>query len=169
MRPTHTRTRNPKATTVRATATTRGFASASELFAALGDATRLRLVARLGESGPLSIARLTEGEKVSRQAITKHLRILANAGLVSCLREGRETHWELEEKRLGDARRLLDEISRSWDDALERLRVFVEDGAPALAVRRVEAPRERPISRAMPVSPCSRLGGRRARRGPSSS
>jgi DNA-binding transcriptional ArsR family regulator len=100
---------------------------AAPLFAALGDETRLHVVTRLCEEGPLSIARLTEGANVTRQAVTKHLRILENAGLVHSTRDGRENLWELEPRRIAEARRLLDVISAEWDDTLERLRVFVED------------------------------------------
>jgi DNA-binding transcriptional ArsR family regulator len=100
---------------------------AAPLFAALGDETRLHVVTRLCEEGPLSIARLTEGANVTRQAVTKHLRILENAGLVHSTRDGRENVWELEPRRIAEARRLLDVISDEWDDTLERLRVFVED------------------------------------------
>ena len=96
------------------------------LFAALGDPTRLAVVARLCEEGPLSITRLTEGAEVSRQAVTKHLRVLAGAGVVRGSRDGRESVWKLEPKRLAEARRQLDAISREWDDTLERLRAFVE-------------------------------------------
>jgi DNA-binding transcriptional ArsR family regulator len=97
------------------------------VFAALGDETRLRLVARLCADGPSSIAKLTEGSRVTRQAISKHLRVMEDAGLVRVSRNGRETVWELETRRLEEARRCLDEISRQWDGALERLRAFVED------------------------------------------
>ena len=97
------------------------------LFAALGDETRLLLVARLCEGGPLSIARLTEGSRVTRQAITKHLRVMEEAGLVRAHRSGRESVWELETRRLEEARRCLDRISRRWDDALARLKSFVEE------------------------------------------
>ncbi|PTL82007.1 helix-turn-helix transcriptional regulator [Vitiosangium sp. GDMCC 1.1324] len=96
------------------------------LFAALGDETRLRVVARLCEEGPLSITRLTEGADVSRQAVTKHLQVLASAGLVKNARDGRENVWQLEPRRLEEARRLLDLISREWDDTLGRLKDFVE-------------------------------------------
>jgi DNA-binding transcriptional ArsR family regulator len=96
------------------------------VFAALGDDTRLRVVARLCEEGPLSITRLTEGSQVSRQAITKHLQVLADAGIVKGSRDGRENVWQLRPKGLSEARRLLDVISRQWDDTLERLRDFVE-------------------------------------------
>jgi len=96
------------------------------VFAALGDATRLRLLARLCASGPLSIARLTEGSDISRQAITKHLRALEHAGLLRGVRAGRERLWELQPRRLEQARSYLEVISRQWDQALERLRVFVE-------------------------------------------
>jgi DNA-binding transcriptional ArsR family regulator len=104
----------------------RNLADPAPLFAALGDATRLRIVARLCEAGPLSIVRLTRGTRISRQAITKHLRALAAAGVVRSDRIGRERIWELQTARLEQARRALDQISNQWDAALERLRAFVE-------------------------------------------
>ena len=102
-------------------------AGAANLFAALGDETRLSLIFRLCDGGPMSIARLTKGTAVTRQAITKHLRVMAESGLVSSTRHGRESVWQLDQRRLRDARRYLDLISRQWDDALLRLREFVED------------------------------------------
>jgi DNA-binding transcriptional ArsR family regulator len=98
------------------------------VFAALGDPTRLRLVARLCAEGPLSITRLSEGAGVTRQAITKHLNALASAGLARNARNGRELIWELEPRRLEMARRCLDQISDQWDVALGRLKALVEDG-----------------------------------------
>jgi len=98
------------------------------LFAALGDDTRLKLVARLAGGRPLSITRLSEGSSVTRQAIAKHLRVLAGAGLAREKRSGREHLWKLEPRRLTEARRYLEEVSRRWDEALERLRRFVETG-----------------------------------------
>jgi DNA-binding transcriptional ArsR family regulator len=99
---------------------------AAPLFAALGDETRLRLIVRLSAEGPGSIARLSRKSQVSRQAITKHLEVLSEAGLVRSDRRGRERIWELEPKRLIDAHQYLDTISRQWDDALERLKRLVE-------------------------------------------
>jgi DNA-binding transcriptional ArsR family regulator len=99
---------------------------AAPLFAALGDETRLALVSRLGSSGPLSITRLTEGSNVTRQAVTKHLHVLAGAGLVRDEWRGRERLWVFEAARLAEARRCLDVISSQWDDALSRLKDFVE-------------------------------------------
>jgi len=96
------------------------------IFAALGDETRLRLVARLCHSGPMSITRLTAGTDVTRQAITKHLGVMRAAGLVRSTRYGRESVWRLEQKRLEGARHYLEMISRQWDEALDRLRKFVE-------------------------------------------
>ncbi|HUI56021.1 MAG TPA: metalloregulator ArsR/SmtB family transcription factor [Bryobacteraceae bacterium] len=96
------------------------------LFAALGDETRLRLVARLSASGPMSIAKLTTGSRVTRQGITKHLRVMERAGLVRSARRGRERIWQLEQRRLEDARRHLEQISKQWDVALGRLRALVE-------------------------------------------
>jgi len=100
---------------------------AAPLFAALGDETRLTLVSRLCSEGPLSIVRLSEGSDVTRQAITKHLRALADAGLVHDTRKGRERIWELRPKRLEKARDHLDQISRQWDAALSRLEDFLRD------------------------------------------
>lgn len=75
----------------------------------------------------MSIIRLTAGSKVTRQAITKHLRVMQQAGLVRNALHGRESVWQLDLRRLDDARRYLDLISKQWDDALGRLREFVED------------------------------------------
>jgi DNA-binding transcriptional ArsR family regulator len=100
---------------------------AAPVFAALGDETRLALVDRLCAGGPGSIASLTAGSAVTRQAITKHLNILAEAGLVHDVRRGRERIWALDVDRLDDARRYLDQISKQWDEALERLTKFVEE------------------------------------------
>jgi DNA-binding transcriptional ArsR family regulator len=99
---------------------------AAPVFAALGDETRLRLVTRLCANGPQSIARLHEGSDVTRQAITKHLTVLAEAGLVQGTRRGRERIWQLETARLERAQRCLDQISEQWDGALARLKAFVE-------------------------------------------
>src|SRR5690348_1691264 len=99
----------------------------AHLFAALGDETRLHLVARLCKDGPLSIARLTIGTEVTRQAITKLLRVMQSPGLVRSTRHGRESVWQLDRRRLKDARRYLDLVSKRWDDALTRLQKFVED------------------------------------------
>ena len=74
----------------------------------------------------MSIARLTAGSDVTRQAITKHLHALARAGLVRSRREGRERIWQIRTRRLAEARRYLEQISDQWDGALERLRAFVE-------------------------------------------
>jgi DNA-binding transcriptional ArsR family regulator len=111
---------------VRRSAARRSVEASAPLFAALGDETRLRLVSRLCEGGPLSVARLTEGSAVTRQAITKHLHVLEGVGLVKGVREGRESLWELSRNRLDEARRSLDLISAQWDDALGRLKSLVE-------------------------------------------
>lgn len=102
-------------------------AEAVPVFAALGDATRLRLLGRLSTDGPLSITRLSEGTGVTRQAITRHLHALGDAGLVRDARRGRERVWQLDVKRLEKARRYLDHIASEWDDAAGRLKAFVEE------------------------------------------
>lgn len=96
------------------------------VFAALGDEIRLRLLERLSTGGPLSITRLTSGTRVTRQAITKHLHVLAAAGLVRCTRQGREQLWELSGEPLLEARRQIDLIANQWDGALLRLKAHVE-------------------------------------------
>lgn len=98
----------------------------SPVFAALGDDTRLKLVSRLCEQGPLSITRLSAGLPVTRQAVTKHLGVMEEAGLISGVRVGRERVWQLEPRRLLRARQTLELISRQWDEKLERLRLLVE-------------------------------------------
>src|SRR5215468_3421445 len=110
---------------------------AASVFAALGDATRLGLVARLSAGGPLSITRLSDGSAVTRQAVTKHLHVLAGAGLVRHARRGRERIWELDPARLDDARRFLDRVSGEWDAALDRLRALVEEPPGRRAPQRV--------------------------------
>jgi|SRR5271154_2017417 DNA-binding transcriptional ArsR family regulator len=107
------------------TATAKRWGSAP-VFAALGAEPRLRLVACLCRDGPMSITRLTAGSNVTRQAITKHLRVMEGAGLVRSTRHGRERVWQLDRQRLEDTRRYLDLISKQWDAALTRLRKFVE-------------------------------------------
>jgi DNA-binding transcriptional ArsR family regulator len=101
-------------------------ASAS-IFAALGDETRLRLIAVLCAGGALSIAQLTSGTAMSRQGVTKHLRVLADAGLVRDIKVGREHLWEFEPAQLEEARRSLERIGQQWDHALSKLKMFVEE------------------------------------------
>jgi DNA-binding transcriptional ArsR family regulator len=114
------RPRSPLATAARRRAQ-------APVFAALGDETRLSLVARLCSGSPLSIARLTAGSDVTRQAITKHLRVLERAGIVCGVRDGRQNLFELQPRALGEARRYLDGVSAEWERALARLKSFVED------------------------------------------
>lgn len=87
----------------------------------------MQIVARLGDTGPLSIVRLTDGATISRQAITKHLNALSKAGLVRSERAGRERIWKLEPRRIDDVRRYLAQISDQWDTAIGRLQALVED------------------------------------------
>jgi DNA-binding transcriptional ArsR family regulator len=107
-----------------AAAALRGRAS---LFAALGDETRLGLLARLTNGEPQSISRLTSGTKLTRQAVTKHLRVLADAGVVRSTRVGRESQFALDPKPIADARTYLEHVSRQWDNALARLKALVEE------------------------------------------
>ena len=100
---------------------------AAPVFAALGDPTRLALMARLRTGRPQSIAHLAFGQPVTRQAVTKHLQVLSHAGLVRDFRQGRERLWQPETKRLDEARLYLNAISKRWDEALSRLKSFVEE------------------------------------------
>src|SRR5262245_44277814 len=84
-------------------------------FAALGDTTRLSLIGRLSDGTPLPIARLAEESSLTRQAVTKHLRVLESAGIVGSQRAGRESLYRLEPARIAEMRSYLDGISRHWD------------------------------------------------------
>jgi DNA-binding transcriptional ArsR family regulator len=99
------------------------------VFAALGDPVRLGMVARLCNDGPLPTIQLQHGTAVSRQAVTKHLRILEDAGIVHSQRVGRDRQWQIAARRLTEIRRYLDQVSAQWDATLERLRRFVEDSS----------------------------------------
>ncbi|MGH6737142.1 MAG: ArsR/SmtB family transcription factor [Methyloceanibacter sp.] len=99
----------------------------ASIFAALGDPTRLAMLAKLADGAPQSISRLAEGTHLTRQAVTKHLRVLENAGVVRSTRVGRESQFALDPKPLGDIRAYLDTVSRQWDDALARLKSFAEN------------------------------------------
>jgi DNA-binding transcriptional ArsR family regulator len=87
----------------------------------------LRIVSRLVASGPLSITQLSEGEPITRQAITKHLEALESVGLVNGAKRGRERLWQVDPQQIAMARRFLDGISQQWDEAFERLRAHVEE------------------------------------------
>ncbi len=102
-------------------------ATSAVVFSALGDPQRMVLISRLCQKGPLSIAHLTEATTITRQAVTKHLRVLEAAGLARSAKSGRETLWALEHRPIVKARDELERIARQWDDAVERLRAFVED------------------------------------------
>lgn len=101
--------------------------ASAPVFAALGDPRRMVLISRLSRKGPLSITHLTEGTTITRQAVTKHLRVLEAAGLAHSEKSGRETVWALDQRPLAKAREHLDLIARQWDEAIERLRAFVEE------------------------------------------
>ena len=99
----------------------------ASVFSALGDETRLGLLARLTNGEPQSISRLTSGTRLTRQAVTKHLRVLEGAGVVHSVKTGRESRFALEPKTIIDAQTYLDQVSRQWDDALARLKALVEE------------------------------------------
>lgn len=96
------------------------------VFFALGDKTRLQLIAMLCAGGALSIAQLTASTDVTRQAVTRHLQMLADAGLVKDLKIGRERLWQFEPGAMDAARRSLEVIGRQWDQALGRLKASLE-------------------------------------------
>jgi DNA-binding transcriptional ArsR family regulator len=97
------------------------------VFAALGDKTRLSLVAALCGWQARSISQLTHGSRLTRQAITKHLRVLENAGFVRSVRSGRESLFRFDPEPIEKAKDYLDLVSEHWDQALLRLKSFVED------------------------------------------
>jgi DNA-binding transcriptional ArsR family regulator len=97
------------------------------IFAALGDETRLAIVAKLSEGRPRSIAKLTQGTRLTRQAVTKHLRVLEDARIVSRVKAGRESLFELDPTPIKQVREYADVVSEHWDQALARLKAFVEE------------------------------------------
>ncbi len=97
------------------------------VFAALGDETRLSLVRKLCGGEARSITDLTAGSKLTRQAMTKHLRVLEKVGIVRCVRSGRESLFELDPRPIEEMKKYLESVSEQWDRALERLRRFVEE------------------------------------------
>src|SRR3954447_15295663 len=113
----HSRTRNTRAETRKRQAS---------VFAALGDETRLALLAKLCEGSQSSLTQLASGSSLTRQAVTKHLRVLEKAGIVHGVRAGRQSLFELKPKPIEEARNYLDVVSRQWGEALERLRSFLE-------------------------------------------
>jgi DNA-binding transcriptional ArsR family regulator len=106
----------------------KSLAGAALLFAALGDPTRLMLLERLSAGGPASISTLADTfRSMTRQGVTKHLQVLAAAGILDGSREGRELVWTLNPQRLADGRRHLDLIAAGWDAALARFKKLVEE------------------------------------------
>jgi DNA-binding transcriptional ArsR family regulator len=97
------------------------------VFAALGDRTRLTLVSKLSDRRRHSISQLTGGSKRTRQAITKHLRVLEGAGLVRSIRSGRESLFEFDPEPVLKIKEHLEMVSEQWDQALSRLKTFIED------------------------------------------
>ena len=104
----------------------RTVAGAALVFAALGDPTRLALLHRLSKGGPASISVLAENFQATRQGVTKHLNVLAAAGIIDGERRGREHVWTINPRRLAEAQRHIDIIARGWDEALLRLKAHVE-------------------------------------------
>lgn len=96
------------------------------VFAALGDEMRLALVAKLCAGQPHSISQLTEGSRLTRQAVTKHLRVLERVGIVRSVHKGRETRFQFDPEPIAGMKEYLDSVSRQWDRALGRLKAFVE-------------------------------------------
>ena len=101
--------------------------AAASVFAALGDETRLALVAKLSSGRPHSISELTRGSRLTRQAITKHLRVLESAGIVRGVHAGRESRFEFDPRPIEEMKDYLESVSRQWDEALGRLKAFVEE------------------------------------------
>jgi DNA-binding transcriptional ArsR family regulator len=104
----------------------RSLTSAALLFAALGDPTRLTLLQRLSDRGPASISALADAFAMSRQGVTKHLHVLAAAGVIEGSRQGREQVWTMNPDRLAEGRRQLEAIAAGWDEALARFKALVE-------------------------------------------
>ena len=96
------------------------------VFAALGCVTRLELLSRLGDGRDYSITELTDGLDLTRQAVTKHLRVLQQAGIVSRRRVGRESRFTIQPDPITQAKDYLTRVSDQWDKSIARLRAAVE-------------------------------------------
>ena len=96
------------------------------VFAALGDPTRLKIVAALCSGGAYSIAQITASTEISRQGVTKHLQVLSGAGVVRDMKMGRERLWQLDPAQIQEAQRTLEIIGKEWDVALAKLKAFAE-------------------------------------------
>jgi DNA-binding transcriptional ArsR family regulator len=105
----------------------RTLTGAALLFAALGDPTRLALIQQLSHGGPASISTLADRQSMTRQGVTKHLHVLAGAGIIDGSRQGREQVWTLNPQRLADGRRHIDIIAAGWEQALDRLKLLLEE------------------------------------------
>jgi DNA-binding transcriptional ArsR family regulator len=105
----------------------RGLTGAALLFAALGDPTRLALIQHLSQRGPASISTLADRQSMTRQGVTKHLHVLAGAGIIDGSRQGRERVWTLNPQRLAEGRRHIDIIAAGWEQALDRLKLLLEE------------------------------------------
>lgn len=104
-----------------------GFFQQANTFAALGDATRLSLIARLCQVSPQSISQLADGTRITRQAVTKHLQILERVGLVRSMRQGRETLFEFDAAPIETMTEYLDLVSKQWDKKLSDLQTFLDE------------------------------------------
>jgi|SRR5271154_4052824 len=101
-------------------------ANHASIFAALGDETRLSLLARLSDGRRSSISQLTAGSRLTRQAVTKHLRVLQRVGVVHAVREGRESLFAIDPEPIAEIRQYLDLVSEQWNESLSRLKSLVE-------------------------------------------
>ncbi|MEO8389325.1 MAG: metalloregulator ArsR/SmtB family transcription factor [Polaromonas sp.] len=106
--------------------TARPVTDLASVFFALGDRTRLQLIAVLCAGGAFSIAQLTANTDLTRQAVTKHLQVLADAGVVKDLKMGRERLWQFDPAQMEEARKALETIGRQWELALGRLKASIE-------------------------------------------
>ena len=105
----------------------RSLTGAALLFAALGDPTRLTLLRQLSDGGPASISTLAAKQSMTRQGVTKHLHVLAGAGIIDGNRQGREQVWAVNPQRLAEGRQHLDVIAAGWDEALAHFKKLVEE------------------------------------------
>lgn len=119
-------TKRPRGGSRGATVMAQSSGAVACVFAALGDPTRLQLVTVLCAGGAFSIAELTANTDISRQAVTKHLHVLADAGVVRDMKAGRERLWQLDPVQIAQAKRTLDVIGQQWEVALGKLKAFVE-------------------------------------------
>lgn len=105
-----------------------GMSDVDAVFAALSDPTRRLVLDEVGRRGGATATELAADLPVTRQAVAKHLAVLAGANLVDARRAGRETRYRVTPEPLNDAIGWMTRVGGEWDERLARLQRFTSRG-----------------------------------------